>query len=141
MKIELGFKGEKEYFCVNESGNRVEIDMLDVKDKQAMSPMQLLLAGLISCAAVDMVSMVKKRRKSLIDFSGVIEGTRRDEVPKKFTKINIHYKFQSPDLTTKEAERIVELAVTKYCSVASSLDPAIVLTHSFEVLTNSGTPD
>ncbi len=134
MKIELGFKSDKEYFCVNESGNRVEIDMLDAADKNAMSPMQLLLSGLISCAAVDMVGMVKKRRKTLKDFSGVVEGTRRDEIPKKFTKINIHYKFVSPDLTDKEAERIVELAVTKYCSVASSLDPAIVITHDFEIV-------
>lgn len=134
MKIELGFKGDKEYFCINESGNRVEIDMLNADDKQAMSPMQLLLSGVISCAAVDIVSMVKKRRKTLTDFSGVAEGTRRDEVPKKFTKINIHYTFVSADLTDKEAERIVELAVTKYCSVASSIDPSIVITHSFEVV-------
>jgi putative redox protein len=130
----MGFKAEKEYFCVNESGNRVEIDMLDAADKQAMSPMQLLLSGLISCAAVDMVQMVKKRRKTLVDFSGVIDGTRRDEIPKKFVDIKMHYKFVSPDLTDSEAERIVDLAVSKYCSVASSIDPTIALSHSFEIV-------
>lgn len=134
MKIKLGHKADKEYFCVNESNNRVEIDMYDAENKEAMSPMQLLLSGVISCAAVDIVQMVKKRRKTLTDFSGEVIGTRRDEIPKKFTDIDIKYTFVSPDLTDKEAERIVGLAVEKYCSVASSLDPEINITHSFEVV-------
>ncbi|MFT6865421.1 MAG: putative redox protein [Cyclobacteriaceae bacterium] len=134
MKIKIGFKADKEYFCTNESGNRIEVDMLDASEKKAMSPMQLLLSGLISCAAVDIVQMVKKRRKTLFDFYGEVDGTRRDEIPKKFTDINIKYTFVSPDLTDAEAERIVGLAVEKYCSVASSLDSAIKMTHSFEVI-------
>ncbi len=133
MKIKLGYKADKEYFCTNESDNRIEIDMFDPSEKKAMSPMQLLLSGVISCAAVDIVQMVKKRRKTLVDFYGEVDGTRRDEIPKKFTDINIHYTFVSPDLTEAEAERIVGLGVEKYCSVASSIDPAINMTHTFEV--------
>lgn len=134
MKIKLGYKADKEYFCVNESGNRVEIDMLATSEKNAMSPMELLLSGIISCAAVDIVQMVKKRRKTLVDFYGEVEGTRRDEIPKKFTDVSIKYTFFSPDLTEAEAERIVGLAVEKYCSVASSIDPQITMSHSFEIL-------
>ncbi|MFY0601318.1 MAG: OsmC family protein [Cyclobacteriaceae bacterium] len=134
MKIKLGYKADKEYFCVNESGNRLEIDMLDASEKEAMSPMQLLLSGVISCAAVDIVLMVKKRRKTLNDFYGEIDGVRREEIPKKFTDISIKYTFVSPDLTESEAERIVDLAVSKYCSVASSIDPEIKLQHHFEIL-------
>ena len=134
MKITLGFKSEKEYYAINECDNRIEIDMLDPESKKAMSPMQLLLAGVISCAAVDIVLMVKKRRKTLTDFKGEISGVRRDEIPKKFTDIDVKYTFVSPDLTNEEAERIVNLGVEKYCSVAASIDPGINLTHSFEVI-------
>lgn len=134
MKVTLGYKGDEEYFAVNEQGNRVEIDMLPVDQKQAMSPMQLLLAGLISCAAVDLVSMVKKRRKTLIDFSGEIEGVRRSEIPKKYTDIAITFIFTSPDLNEEEAQKLVNLAVEKYCSVSASLDPAIRLTHGVKII-------
>lgn len=134
MKIKLGYKEDKAYYCVNESGNRVEIDMKDPAEKEAMSPMQLLLSGVISCAAVDIVQMVKKRRKTLVDFWGEVEGIRRDEIPKKFTDITIKYTFVSPDLTDQEAERIVGLGVEKYCSVASSLNPDINMIHTFEIL-------
>lgn len=129
MKIELGYKADKEYYTVNEQGNRIEIDMLDAENKQAMSPMQLLLSGIIACAAVDIVAMVKKRRKTLDGFSGEITGNRRDEVPKKFMDAHITYTFISPDLGHEEAEKLVKLAVEKYCSVASSIDPAIPISH------------
>lgn len=134
MKVTLGYKADKEYFAVNEQGNRIEIDMLDAADKQAMSPMQLLLAGLISCAAVDLVAMVKKRRKTLIDFAGEVDGTRRDEIPKKYTDIAITFIFTSPDLQAEEAQKLVDLAVEKYCSVSASLDPSIKITHGVKII-------
>ena len=134
MKIKMGFKSDQEYFAVNESGNRIEIDMLAAEDKKAMSPMQLLLAGVVSCAAVDLVAMVKKRRKTLVAFSGEIDGTRREEYTKKFTDIHVKYTFTSPDLQEEEAEKLVNLAVEKYCSVAATINESTKITHSLEIL-------
>lgn len=133
MKVTLEYKSDKEYRSINESGNVVDIDMFD-SDKQAQSPTQLLLSGVVACAAVDIVSMIKKRRKSLVDFKGSAEGERRDEHPRKFVKIHIHYDITSPDLTDEEAEKAIALAVDKYCSVASSLDPDIDLTHGHTII-------
>ncbi|MFY0606085.1 MAG: OsmC family protein [Cyclobacteriaceae bacterium] len=134
MKITLGYKSDHEYFATNESGNRIEIDMLSAEEKQAMSPMQLLLAGVVACAAVDIVAMVKKRRKTLTDFAGEIMGERREEIPKKFVVMDLKYIFTSPDLSQEEAQKLVDLAVEKYCSVASSIDPAIKVSHVAEII-------
>ncbi len=132
MKVTLEYRGDEEYTSVNESGNRLDIDMFS-SDKKAQSPTQLLLSGTVACAAVDIVSMIKKRRKTLVDFTGSAEGTRRDEHPRKFVKIHIHYDITSPDLTGEEASKIITLAVEKYCSVAASLDPDIDLTHGHTI--------
>lgn len=134
MKIKLGHIADEEYYAITEQGIRVDIDMLPSEEKKHMSPMQLLLSGVISCAAVDLVSMVKKRRKTLVEFSGEIEGVRRTEIPKKFTDIHIVYTFVSPDLGEEEAQKLVDLAVEKYCSVAASLDPAIKMTHGVKIV-------
>jgi putative redox protein len=61
MTIKLNYKEDKKYEAINESGNILPIDMLAVTDKEAFSPTQLLLAGVASCAAVDLVSMIKKK--------------------------------------------------------------------------------
>jgi putative redox protein len=53
----------KEYESKNDSGNILNIDMYDAKSKDYFSPMESLLAALASCACVDLVEMIKKRRK------------------------------------------------------------------------------
>ena len=132
MKIELSYKADEEFQTVNESGNIVDIDMLPPEEKKHQSPTQLLLSGLVACAAVDIVSMIKKRRKTFVDLKGEATGDRRDEHPRGFTKIHLKYFITSPDLTEEEAERIVDLATTKYCSVAASVSAE--QTHSFEII-------
>ncbi len=132
MKIDLKYKGEEEFTSVNENGNIAEVDMRAPEKKQYQSPTELLLSALGSCAAVEIVSMVKKRRKTFVNLKAEISGERRDEHPRGFTKIHLKYTIYSPDLTDEEAERIVELATTKYCSVAGSLSAE--QTHSFEIV-------
>ena len=132
MKVDLNYVGDEQYYTTNETGNRVDIDMLSPDNKEYQSPTQLLLSGLVACAAVDIVLMVKKRRKTLVDLKGTAEGERREEHPRGFTNIHLHSKIFSPDLTEEEAERIVDLSTTKYCSVAASVSAA--QTHSFEII-------
>jgi len=132
MKVQLKYRGDQEYTSENASGNEVDIDMF-ASDKKAQSPTELLLSATVACAAVDIVSMIKKKRKTLIHFEGTAEGERREEHPRKFVKIHIGYDITSPDLGEDEAKKIVALAVEKYCSVASSLDPAIELTHGVNI--------
>ncbi len=133
MEVVLGFKSEEEFFTVNSTQNRVDIDMYGPEKKQAQSPMELLLSGIIACAAVDIVSMIKKRRKILNDISGKASGQRKMSAPRSFTEIHIHYQINSPDLTNHEAEKIISLAINKYCSVASSIKNDIHLSHGFEI--------
>jgi putative redox protein len=130
--IDLHFKEEEAYYATNTSGNRIEIDMYQ-DDKQAMSPTELLLSGVIACAAVDIAAMIRKRRKTLIDLKGKATGTRRNEHPRKFTDIHIQYYICSPDLSEEEVAKIIDLAVEKYCSVAATLNESTNLTHGFSI--------
>ena len=132
MSIKLNYVGDEEFATTNESGNVLKIDMLPADKKQHQSPVQLVASALIACAAVDIVSMIKKRRKTFVDLKGEVAYERRDEHPRGITKIHLKYFIHSPDLTDEEAERIVDLAATKYCSVAGSLSAE--QTHSFEII-------
>jgi len=133
MNIQLRYKTDKEFEAHNDSGNLLSIDMLSSNEKKAFSPTELLLSSVTACAAVDIVSMIKKRRKTFIDLKAETSGDRKENHPRGFTHINIKYIITSPDITEKELDRIIDLAVSKYCSVAESLDNNIDLTHSFEI--------
>lgn len=132
MKITLNYKSDFEFIGTNENGNTVNVDMRPDEEKAGQSPTQILLSALAACASVEVVSMVKKRRKEFSNLTVEVEGTRREEHPKAFTKIHLHFIITSSDLSDEEADRIVHLSATKYCSVAGSLKAE--QTHSFKVL-------
>ena len=132
MKVVMSYRGDEEFDVVNSHGNVVSIDTRTSAEKKHQGPVELVVSALSACAAVDIVSMVRKRRKTFVDLKCEATYERNDGMPRYLTKINLHYIITSPDLTDAEAERIVDLAASKYCSVAGSLKAE--QTHSFEIV-------
>jgi putative redox protein len=118
-------KADYEYEATNLQGNKVSIDMYDAPNKKAQSPMDLLLSALGGCSSVDAVLMMKKKRKTIVDFYVEIEGTRNDGIPAFYTHIELKFVLVSPDAKEEEFAKVVALSVEKYCSVASSLKSEI----------------
>ncbi len=115
------YLAEFEYQAANPQGNTVQIDMYDPENKKAQSPMELLLSAAAACSAVDVIGILKKKRKTIDGLQVVAEGVRRNEHPKYFTDILLVFKLSSPDTTKSELEKIVALSVDKYCSVAATI--------------------
>lgn len=127
-KSVVRMKADYEYEATNEQGNKVAIDMYDAPNKQAQSPMDLLLSALGGCSSVDAVLMMKKKRKTITDFFVEVEGTRQDGIPAFYTHIKMNFVLISPDATAEEFAKVVTLSVDKYCSVASSIKSEITYT-------------
>ncbi|MGE0772537.1 MAG: OsmC family protein [Cyclobacteriaceae bacterium] len=125
MKITTRMVEDELYVSTSENGNEVRIDMRKLEDKEFQSPVELLLSSLAGCAAVDIVLMLKKRKKTVKDLVIETEGDRQPEAPRFFTKIHCHYILYSPDANTDELVKVAKLALEKYCSVASSLKAEI----------------
>jgi len=119
--VTVRMKADLEYEARNLQGNVVNIDMYDPEHKHAQSPMDMLLSALGSCASVDAVLMMKKKRREIVDFYVSVEGVRNDGVPAYFTDIELTFVLVSPNATEEEFAKVVALSVEKYCSVASSL--------------------
>lgn len=120
------------YVAQNELGHEVHIDMRKEGLKKNQSPVELLLSAVGACGAVDIALMLKKRKKTIIEFITETEGARKEEHPKSFTKVHCHYKITSPDVTKDELYKIAKLSLEKYCSVADSLKTKVTL--SVEVI-------
>lgn len=83
-------------------------------------PMEMVLMALASCSALDLVSILKKQKQDLKDFSVSVNGQRREELPPVFTKIDMAFTLKG-DIDPAKAVRAAELAVKKYCSVHDML--------------------
>ncbi|WPR76811.1 OsmC family protein [Algoriphagus sp. NG3] len=131
--VTVRMKADHEYEAVNPQGNVVQIDMYDPQEKKSQSPMDLLLSALGSCASVDAVLMMKKKRKTVEDFYVEVEGIRNEGIPAFFTEISMKFVLISPDAKQEEFAKVVALSVEKYCSVASSLKSTITFTSEVKI--------
>ena len=84
-------------------------------------PMQLLLMGLGSCSAIDVVAILKKQRQNIEAFSIDIKGEREQgKEPSLWKTINMVFELKG-DIDEDKAKRACALSIDKYCSVAETL--------------------
>jgi len=90
-------------------------------DDNGFRPMQLMLAALGSCSAIDMVSILQKQKQIISNLKIIIEGEReQDVIPSLWKNIQVHFEL-SGNLNLDKANRAAELSIEKYCSVAETL--------------------
>ena len=134
VNVSMSYLNDEKFQVLNESGNKLTIDMYEKDKKENLSPMELLLSAVTTCAAVEIVSMIKKRRREFRDLKAESSGIRAETHPMYYKKINIKYIIYSKDLQDSEADRFISLALTKYCSVGSSIRIDTEVVHSFEII-------
>jgi putative redox protein len=97
------------------------------------SPKALLLAGLIGCSGIDVMTITKKMRVEIEDVNVDIEAETREEDPKIYNYIKVVYKFKGKDLSFDKLERAVKLSMEKYCGVAAMLEKAVPITYEIKI--------
>jgi putative redox protein len=106
---------------------------MDSSGKQGPSPVDTLLCALAGCTGVDVVDILAKRRTPMSAMSVDVVGERFAGTPGRITKIELVYHIIGAEVERVHAERAIELAVTKYCSVRDSLDPSMPITWRLEL--------
>lgn len=99
-----------------------------------MKPSEMLLVALASCTAVDVVSILEKRRKPLASLEILATGEQDADPPWPFRKIHLNYILSGKDITPKDAETAIQLSEEKYCSVAATVRGVAEITTSYEIL-------
>ncbi len=98
-------------------------------------PMELLLMGLGSCSAIDVVLVLKKQRQEILDFRISVEGERVKEDGTErspFRTVHIHYFFKG-NLDRAKVERAVKLSMEKYCSATAQFEALAEITHEITI--------
>ena len=107
----------------DDQGKTVKMDALEANggDNSAISPKKLLLAGLLGCTGMDVVSILRKMQVDYDSFDMSADADVRDEEPKIFTHIKMIYSFKGKDLPYDKIEKAVSLSQEKYCAVGAML--------------------
>lgn len=97
------------------------------------SPMEMVLVGLGGCTAMDVLSILRKKRQTITAYEVAVTGRQRQEYPRVYTEISIRHLFTGVDVSPEAVRRAIELSDTKYCPVYAMLQPTATISSSFEI--------
>ena len=135
MKIELNRINDDFLFeCTNSQGNKIYLDNVTLPGAKGVSPMESVLMALAGCSGIDVVSILKKQRQEITNFSAKVEGERvQVDDAKPFKKITVTF-FIDGNVEPKKALKAAQLSFDKYCSVSKTLEPNVEI--DYKVLVN-----
>jgi putative redox protein len=84
-------------------------------DNDGFRPMELIALGLAGCTAMDVISILAKKRQDVTDFEVKVDAARADEHPKVFTEAVIEYHVTGHELDEGAVVRAIELSAQRYC--------------------------
>jgi putative redox protein len=90
--------------------------------------MELVLMALCSCTAVDVVSILHKKREAFTSLTVSAVAKQAEEAPRVFTHIHLTYHVGGK-VSPKAAEDAVALSKNKYCSVSKMLEKAAAIDY------------
>ena len=103
-------------------------------DDSGFRPMQLILIGLGGCTAMDVLSILRKKRQEVTGFEVLLDAKQADEHPRVFTHIDVKYVIHGRGIRPAAVERAIELSETKYCPAQSMLAKSAVIEHAYEII-------
>jgi putative redox protein len=122
-RTEVTWRGERLY----DAGPAGRTHRIDAGAKQAPGPVETLLNALAACSAVDIVDIIGKRKTPVERLVVNVAAERRAEFPRRVMRIDIEYRIEGKAIEREHAERAMQLSFERYCSVAGSLAPDIVV--------------
>lgn len=122
MRVRLDQIGAAALEATAGSGGRLIVDGApDIGGEgRGMRPMELLLASIASCSAMDVLHILRKQKAPIEHLSVEVEGTRSEAVPSPFTRIKLVFIVRGA-VDEHMLRRAVSLAVERYCSARASL--------------------
>jgi putative redox protein len=108
---------------------------------QGFKPSELLLAALGGCTAVDVIDILRKKRQRVSGLRVSVRGEQREEHPRAFERIAVHYEVRGQGVTAAAVERAIKLSEEKYCSVAATLRGVAAITTSFTIVEEGAATD
>ncbi len=105
-------------------------------ENTAAAPMTVMLQSMAACSFMDVVSILRKKRKQVDGLKMEVEGRRAEKHPKVYETVHLKYILQSPDAEIKDLERAIELSQTTYCGASAMFQRAGCIVTTEAIIEN-----
>ena len=84
-------------------------------------PMELMAVSLAGCTAMDVISILQKKRQEVTAFEVGVQAQRAEQHPKVFTSAVITYEVTGHGIQEAAVRRAIELSAQAYCPAQGML--------------------
>jgi putative redox protein len=101
-------------------------------------PLELLAISLAGCTAMDVVSILRKKRQDVTAFDVRVQTEQQAEHPHVFTLAKIFYVVSGHHIDEAAVLRAIELSALKYCPAQAMLSKAFPMEMFYEIYEDHG---
>lgn len=123
------------HFAGDIDGFRVDLDAAEsVGGRDAgTEPLRLLLLGMAGCTAMDVISILRKKRQHVSGLEVEVRGSRADVHPRVYDGIEIIYRVRGKEVNSQALNRAIELSETRYCPAIAMISEVAEVTSRYEI--------
>lgn len=119
------------------SGHTIVMD--NAEGDTGARPAELLVVAQAGCTAMDVVSVLRKKRQPFTRYEVRVVGEQRDQPPPNvYTEMRIVHVVDG-DVEVEALRRAIELSATRYCTVTANLAAGVTeIQHAFLLRRSNG---
>jgi len=107
-------------------------------DNDGFRPMELMALSLASCTAMDVVSILQKKRQDVTGYEVKVHTESASDYPKVFTEATIEYHVTGVEVDEKALLRAIELSAVRYCPAQAMLSKVFPITLEYYIYAEGG---
>jgi putative redox protein len=136
QKMVIDWQGNYRLVAKNKKGLTVNFDapLFFGGEESALSPMENVLASLVACSSIHVLSILKEKKQAISGYCVEIQAERKEEPPRTFTSIHLKYIIKGKDLSEVVVKNAISEAEGNYWSVGTMLKKAVPITSLYEIV-------
>jgi len=132
MQAKVTWQKELQFIGIADSGFPVKLDSHS-SPETGVGPLEMVAIALAGCTAMDVISILEKKKEDITSFEVKVDADRAADHPKRFVKAVLQYVVHGHGVDEDALRRAIELSVTKYCSVHAMLKEAFPIALKYSI--------
>ncbi len=140
MEAKVDWKGRLTFTGTADSGFSVPLGAKAAVggDDDGFRPMELIALGLAGCTAMDVMSILRKKRQDVTDFEVQGHVERAQEHPKVFTETEIEYFITGHGVDETAVLRAIGLSANRYCPAQAMFNQVMTIELKYHIFNDEG---
>ena len=123
------------HFAGDIGGVRIDLDAEENVGGVGAGPQphRLLLLAMAGCTAMDVLSILRKKRQQVSGLSVEVQGSRAEQHPRVYARFDLLYRVRGTNIDPQAVARAIELSTTRYCPVIGMLGKVAEVVTRYEI--------